>query len=74
MTARINVRIEMEPDIIDQLRDLYKQATTERSHYYVAKCCEAAIQEIEQLRCDKKMLAESINAMRAEFDNVLSRD
>lgn len=37
-------------DILEQLRDLHKQATTERSHYYVAKCCKAAIEEIERLR------------------------
>lgn len=37
-------------DIIDKLRDLHKQATTERSHYYVASTCLEAIQEIESLR------------------------
>lgn len=37
-------------DILDDLRDLLKQATTERSHYYVAECCRRAIQEIESLR------------------------
>lgn len=37
-------------DILDDLRDLHKQATTERSHYYVAKCCERSIAEIERLR------------------------
>lgn len=37
-------------DILDKLRDLHKQATTERSHYYVAACCGEAIGEIERLR------------------------
>lgn len=37
-------------DILDKLRDLHKQATTERSHYYVAGTCLEAIQEIESLR------------------------
>lgn len=37
-------------DILEDLRDLHKQATTERSHYYVAKCCERAIAEIARLR------------------------
>ncbi len=37
-------------DIIELLRDLHKQATTERSHYYVASCVEQAIREIERLR------------------------
>lgn len=37
-------------DILDKLRDLHKQATTERSHHYVAATCLEAIQEIESLR------------------------
>jgi hypothetical protein len=40
----------MSEDIIDRLRDLHKQATTERSHFYVARCCRDAIAEIESLR------------------------
>ena len=39
-------------DILDKLRDLHKQATTERSHYYVASCCGEAIGEIVRLRQD----------------------
>jgi len=39
-------------DILDKLRDLHAQATTERSHYYVASCCREAISEIERLRAD----------------------
>jgi len=37
-------------DIIDKLLDLQKQATLERSHYYVASCVTEAIQEIVSLR------------------------
>ena len=37
-------------DIVAKLEDLLKQATTERSHYYVASCCREAIAEIERLR------------------------
>ena len=40
----------MSPDIIDILLDLQKQATTEKSHFYVAKALEAAIKEILYLR------------------------
>ncbi len=36
-------------EIADQLLDLHKQATTERSHFYVAKTCERAILEIKRL-------------------------
>ena len=42
----------MHEDIIDKLKDLLKQATTERSHYYVASCCTEAIAEVERLRAD----------------------
>lgn len=41
---------ESKPDILDKLMDLHKQATTERSHYYVATCCKDAILEIVKLR------------------------
>ena len=37
-------------DIIEKLLDLQKQATLERSHYYVARCVTEAIQEITELR------------------------
>lgn len=37
-------------DIIDDLIDLHKQATTERSHYYTAKVVERSIAEIKALR------------------------
>jgi len=39
-------------DILDDLRDLHRQATSERSHYYVAKCAERAIKEIVDLRAE----------------------
>jgi len=41
-----------EPDIIDKLRDLHKQATEEQSHFYVASVALEAIKEIERLRED----------------------
>ncbi len=37
-------------DILEKLEDLHKQATTERSHYYVALCCREARDEIIKLR------------------------
>lgn len=39
-----------EHDIIARLENLLKQATTERSHHYVATCCRDAIAEIKRLR------------------------
>ena len=37
-------------DIVEKLEDLIKQATEERSHYYVKSVCEEAAFEIESLR------------------------
>lgn len=48
-TRRI-VTVHEENDILDDLENMLKQATTERSHYYVAKCCRSAIDEIKRLR------------------------
>lgn len=39
-----------EQDILDRMKDLLKQATTEKSHYYVASTLVAAMAEIERLR------------------------
>jgi len=41
---------ESTMDILERLKDLHEQATTDRSHYYVAKTVELAIGEIEKLR------------------------
>lgn len=38
------------PDIVWKLTDLHKQATVERSHYYVASVVREATVEIERLR------------------------
>ena len=37
-------------DVIAELVDLHKQATTEHSHFYVAKCINSAISEITIMR------------------------
>lgn len=39
-----------DDDILEKLLDLHKQATTERSHYYVAATSLLAIEEIRRLR------------------------
>ncbi len=36
--------------ILEKLEDLHKQATTDRSHYYVASCCKDAIGHIKYLQ------------------------
>lgn len=40
----------MNEDIVAKLTDLLKQATTERSHYYVASVVREAIAEIQRLQ------------------------
>lgn len=40
------------PDIVERLRDLYRQATVDRSHYYTGRVVLSAIEEIEELRKD----------------------
>jgi hypothetical protein len=41
---------QLGDDIFDRLRDLHKQATVERTHYYVGRCVSDAINEITALR------------------------
>ena len=45
-------------DVLPKLVDLLKQATNERSHYYVAACCREAIEEIVRLRVELELAAE----------------
>jgi hypothetical protein len=42
--------VSLGDDILDPLRDLHKQATVERSHYYTGRCISDAINEITALR------------------------
>ena len=39
-----------KPDILWRLKDLHKQATVERSHFYVGSVIHDAIDEIERMR------------------------
>jgi hypothetical protein len=50
MAKRLKVTVTVEDDILDRLRDLNRQATVERSHYYVGRCVSDAINEITMLR------------------------
>lgn len=56
-------------DIIDDLKDLHKQATTERSHYYVANCVTRSIEEIEKLRKER----DELFAVNGDLANRLGR-
>jgi hypothetical protein len=46
MAKRLRVTITVEDDILMRLRDLHRQATEDRSHYYVGRCVSDAINEI----------------------------
>ena len=58
-------------DIIAKLQDLHKQATTERSHYYVASCCKEAIGEVERLRRINADLVGIINGISRQCAAVV---
>ena len=45
-------------DLIERLRDLLVQATTEKSHFYVAKCVRESINTIEQQQAQIERLRE----------------
>jgi hypothetical protein len=59
--------------IRDDLVDLHKQATTERSHHYVAECCERAIHEIDRLRATLGAIARSPPSITPEETKTLAR-
>lgn len=50
-------------DILDKLIDLHKQATTERSHHYVAGTCHEAMAEITRLRMRVERLSEALSGL-----------
>ena len=50
-------------DIMDVLEDLHKQATTERSHYYVGTVLTLAMQEISRLRAEARVSSASSNGL-----------
>jgi hypothetical protein len=50
LSSRIEPHKGCDPDIVDALEDLQKQATLERSHFYVGKVAVLAQAEIKALR------------------------
>ncbi len=55
-------------NIIEKLKDLHKQANTERSHYYVAKCCQEAIAEIVRLQFAMRAASFKLRESANPFD------
>ena len=56
-------------DLIHKLMDLQKQATVERTHYYVANCITEAIQEITYLRTEIEYLKDRLKEKNINFFN-----
>ena len=60
----------MKKDILEKLIDLHKQATTERSHYYVANTVNEAIKEIKGLRRALVIIASQDSGKVGSTDKV----
>jgi hypothetical protein len=54
-----------QPDILSKLADLHKQATTERSHYYVASVVRESMVEITRSRATLRTARDLIRSERA---------
>ena len=46
----------MSDDLLKRLCSLHKQATVERSHFYVGSCAKDAMHRIEELEAQNKRL------------------
>lgn len=68
----VNPRKGCDPDILDALDDLHKQATLERSHFYVGKVVVLAQAEIKalrwQLEATQQLLQARRNALKLPVD------
>lgn len=62
MTEKTASALLKRQDIVDKLFDLHKQATAERSHFYVGSCVTEAIQEIISTRQFLRGLQSAIEA------------
>jgi len=64
-----------DDDLVKRLHDLHKQATVERSHHYVGKCVADAIDRIEELEAENKLLSEgaTIAHLRGAMDAHANR-
>jgi hypothetical protein len=61
-------------DILDRIADLHKQATTERSHHYVASTLDACANEIEHLRDALWQIAQWADAYPLEVFPKVTED
>jgi hypothetical protein len=65
----------MTNDLLGRLHDLHRQATVERSHFYVGKCVADAMHRIEELETEIKLLSEgaTIAHLRGAMDAHANR-
>ena len=63
----------MSDDLVKRLQSLHKQATVERSHFYVGSCAEDAIRRIVELE-DKLAKAEQMLEREIRRVQKLQRD
>jgi len=71
-SSRIKPRKGCDPDILDALEDLHKQATLDRSHFHTGKVLVLAQAEIKELRWKlgeaQRLLQVRRNALRLPGD------
>jgi hypothetical protein len=56
----------MSDDLMKRLCSLYKQATVERSHFYVGSCAKDAMHRIEELEAESKTLRSMVAGVIAD--------
>jgi septal ring factor EnvC (AmiA/AmiB activator) len=57
---------ERRYQLLVKLLDLHKQATKERSHYYVGACVKASIKEIDSLMRENEALRDRLDQLLGE--------
>ena len=56
-------------ELLSRLEDLYKQATVERSHFYVGKCAADSIELIAHLEAEAKASVKKLCEWRSAFQS-----
>lgn len=61
-------------DILEKLADLNQQATTEKSHYYVAGCVQEAGREIITLRQQRTDLIKALEGVASYINGASEQE
>ena len=62
----------MSDDLVKRLQSLHKQATVERSHFYVGSCAEDAIHRIVELEAKLKAKEKLVLALAGDKIDLVS--